>query len=188
MNSLRKIALNLTDKNARKVSRTIRVHNMQTAKNIGIAYNATVRSDEDKVVKLIRFFKEERKNVTALGFINSKKPEDMPEQKLNHRYFNKKSLNWLGLPKKSDETLKSFVNQSFDILINLDLEGENLPLLWIFALSKAQFKVSAAHPLLEKYADFMLDVSSKNDISYFNIQLKHYLKIINKKSEEYEHV
>jgi hypothetical protein len=180
-----KLALKVIEKNSSKVSRLIRVHNIQTAKNIGIVYNATIRSEEEKVLKLIRYFKEERKQVSSLGFINSKKTEEMPEQKPQQQqwYFNKRSLNWLGLPKKSDKIIVEFVNQPYDILINLDLSGKVLPLLLLFGLSNAQFKVSAAKPLLEKYADFMIDVSSNNDVSFFNIQLKHYLKLINTKTK-----
>ena len=188
MKWLRNIALNLIDKKARKTQRKVRVHNLQTAKTIGIIYDATSRSDDEKVLKLVRYFKEERKKVKTLGFIDTKKPEEMPEQKNAQFYFNKKALNIIGLPKKSENQVSDFMNEPFDVLINLDLQGEKLPLLYVYALSKASFKISAAQSELEKYADFMIDVSQNNDISFFSIQLKHYLKLINKKTEEYEHV
>ncbi len=187
MSWIQNIALKAIAKKSKKTARKVRVHNLHTAKNIGIVYNATSRTNDEKVLKLERFFKEERKKVTVLGFVDTKKAEEMPEQRMSRVFFNKKDLNILGLPKSKQTEVQAFVQQPFDVLISLDIPGNTLPLLDVFARSKAQFKISPADELWQPYADFMIDISTKPELSYFIIQLKHYLKLINKKTEEYEH-
>ena len=150
------------------------------AKSIGVIYDATHRMNYDKVKEFIHYLKESQKKVIVLGFINSKDPNQMLAAMLQFRYFGQADLNWFMKPQGNE--VENFVNQEFDILIDLSLDY-SFPLNYICRLSRAKFKVGRTQENGTKYYDMLIDVSRKKTTEYFIIQVKHYLKLINEKNE-----
>ena len=148
---------------------------LNQAKSVGVLYDATSRSDYDKVKDLIHYFKEAQKNVIGLGFINSTDPNIMLAPKLQFRYFNPVDLNWFRKP--SGIEVDNFIEQEFDILIDLSLKY-SFPLNYICRLSGAKFKVGMAQKDSMNNYDMLIDISKKKTTEYFIIQIKHYLKLI----------
>ena len=164
-------------KRARKVS------NFDQAVRIGIIYDATNRNSYQSILKFLQFLKEERKKVTSIGFINSKDETQFISSRQNDHFITGKDLTGVRLPKKLPE-VGSFIKEEFDVLIDLNT-AEHMPLKYIFALSGARFKVAGDLPYQREYGDLTIDVSQNRTVEYLIIQVKHYLKIVNKTKESY---
>ena len=79
-------------------------------------------------------------------------------------FFTPKETGFLGLPKS--ETVESFLNEDYDILIDLSIT-EQIAVQYIVALSKAPMKVgwsSSQH----NYYDLMIDISKQPECGVFN--------------------
>ena len=73
--------------------------------------------------------------------------------------------------------LPDFINADIDILINLTCSN-NFYTEYVFALSKAKFKVSGIIDC--KYSDLNINYDRSKDLNYFITQVDHYLNTINK--------
>lgn len=127
-------------------------------KSVGIAYDAsdfemitTVRDLENKL-------KQEGKNVSVFGYINSE------EKKYEPFLFTRKDLNWYGYPTK--QQLFDFASQEFDLLLGFFNEL-NSPLNAIFANSKSKLRLGVNFNQDSNLFDIILGTSKlkgKKDI------------------------
>ncbi len=145
-------------------------------KEVGVLYDATERSNYDLVRMFIHNLKGEGKRVVSIGFINSKKEATFIKPQLDYYYFNKKEINWLGIPTNSDA--KRFIHTNFDLLIDLNID-EFFPLEYICSLSRSKFKVGKMEGYHSSVCDMQIDISKNYNTNFLITQLKHYLKLIN---------
>ena len=89
-------------------------------------------------------------------------------------YFNKKDLNWYGMPKYKDVT--NFTDTKFDLLINLASE-DSWAIKFCALLSKGKFKVSN-HSGDQDIYDLMINTKEEKG-EYISLMIDT-LKIINK--------
>lgn len=139
---------------------------------VGVVFEA----EEESTRKLMYQFKEKLQqtgaNCTFLGFFDEKEFPAGLSFKPGFDYFNRKDLQWHGLPTK--EKVKGFSDIQLDFLIFASLEG-SLCLLQFAASSKA-FRIG---PFMESYAncfDFMIDMQKKSDLGSYLSICEHYIK------------
>lgn len=162
-------------KNLRKNNRQVSVHNFKSAETIGIIFNSPDDESFTVVKNFLSFLADNNLKVIALGFVPDKKiPENLLLRK-GINFFCKKDLNWYYKPKT--EVVNQFINQNFDILIDLSLK-EYFPLYYIGQLSNASFKIGRQSEQYQ-YQDLMINIGKNHSIDYLIEQIKHYLTIIN---------
>jgi len=169
------IGLSRLRKRSKAMLRDKMDHNLESARSIGIICFATSSNGLDNAMNFANFLNEKKIISSILVFCPLKEvPQNFLLRK-NVKVFTKKELNWYGRP--NQPTVEQFVNEEFDILIDLSLE-EVFPLRWISTLSKAKFKVGALGYFGNPND---LTISLKNDKSeeYLVSQIKHYLTLIN---------
>jgi len=155
------------------------VVNFQSAKNIGLLFDANDPEEYDLVKKYLKYLKDAKKKVKAIGFFNSKHIPQMEYSKLDYDFFTKKELNWWDKP--TNVPVKNFVEEEYDILINFSLK-ESFPLIYITGISKAKFKVGKYTDKNDVY-DLMIEQPEGKDFKFFMRQIDHYLGIINATNE-----
>jgi len=163
-------------KKLKHLRRTKKVHNLKTAKRIGIVFNATKQEDYRQVTGFVKDIQGKGIEVKVLGFVNDK---DVPNEylfKRNFSYFLKKSLNWYRKPVNPE--VEKFLKEKFDILIDFSLDNDYL-FNYIIALSPSRFKVGKFKEPNNHY-DFMIKINKDKDLKYLIEQARHYLEMINR--------
>ncbi|MBK0383329.1 hypothetical protein I5M32_10190 [Pedobacter sp. SD-b] len=141
---------------------------LDNAKNIGILVNIQNQNQLTEAEKIVTSLSGFDKKVRLLGFISDK------SLKLKSNIIDLISLDdveWNLVPKK--DKIKTFVNNEFDILLNLCTEI-CFPLVYITALSKSLFKVGAYDKKNSAFFDFML-ATQQHSITGFTTELRYYL-------------
>jgi len=163
-------------KKKKKLKRNIKSFNIEKASSIGILYDATNRNDYELAKKLVQYFKEERKEVMSLGYINSKKSSELVTPQLNLSFFDNNHLSKKMIPKGND--VEQFIQSPYSILIDLNIQP-SFPVEYICSLSRAKFKVGARGDYRDEVCDMTINIEQDKRIEYLIIQVKHYLKMIN---------
>ena len=161
--------------------RKTRVHNFDDARSIGLIYKEKGESFFILVKQYVKFLAEEYgiREILAMAYIDDKK--QVPHwhiHRLKYEYFTKGDLNWKNIPDSTE--VKNFTEKEFDILIDLDKEF-CLPLRYVLAKSKANFKVGYYSEENENYYDMMIEVGKAATFDEYVGQVNHYLKLINTK-------
>ena len=78
--------------------RTKEACNLKDAKSIGILYDATSEEQIKMIKPFVTYFFDLKKDVKALGFVNSKQLSYCHVPKLQYDFFYKKDLNWYYKP------------------------------------------------------------------------------------------
>ena len=152
------------------------VSNLETAKTIGILYDATSEDQIKKIAPFVKYFFELKKEVKALGFVNKKKLDDCHIPKLNYDFFYTKDLNWFYKPQ--NYIIDNFIKKEYDILINLS-DKNCIPTKYLVANSLAHFKIGQYEEGYEIY-DLMIKLDKKYGKERLMEEIKHYLNLINK--------
>lgn len=151
-------------------------HNFDSAKKIGILFDATTEKTRHEVMEYAKNLVEKGKSVRLFGYFKTKQP---PEGHAFNFFFQKET-SWAGIPKSEKAT--AFVEEKFDMLIYLDPE-ECGPLEWLAAASQAAMKVGFASNRPNDF-DLQLEIPSEKDLKFFLEQLHLYLeKIVLTKNE-----
>ncbi len=170
--------MNLKDfiitKNIKRIQREVQFSNFETAKHISVLYCIRAKSDYERVKQFTHELSEKGINISTLAYVF--KPDEIGNIYFgvdNNNFFSEKHVTKFGKIKEPD--IRDFLNKESDILINLCTEN-NFYTEYIFALSKAKFKVSGIIDC--KYSD--LNINHKNDKSFdfFIDQITYYLSII----------
>jgi len=159
--------------------RNTEVHNFDDARSVGILYREKGESFFILVKQYVKYLRDEygMKDILAMAYIDDKK--QIPHwhiHRLKYDYFTKGDLDWKFQP--SCQQVDKFVNQEFDILIDLEKDF-CLPLRFVLAESKANFKVGYYSADNEKYYDMMIQASKESTFDEYVSQVNHYLKRIN---------
>jgi hypothetical protein len=179
MNALEKIRYRFFEYFLKKEIQNLRVKRsslgLEKARNIGILFEATNLDEKQIVERYAGKLKKEGKQVSLLGFFNSKQEsENFPFD-----HFNKKGLDFFYRPKT--EEAKRFMRTDFDLLISANVR--NLPPMhYITAASKAHFRIGPATDRLESY-DMMIDTKKPEDVGYFLQQMEYFINKMTPKHE-----
>jgi len=167
----------ILSKELRNRKREVQAMGLDTARSIGIIFNAK----DEQTFKIIReFVNELKKNgsreVRTLGFVPKKEVAAFLQSSRDFDFFSREDFNWYYRPQ--GRKVAGFIAQPFDMLIDLRLY-KFTPLLFIVGLSRAHFKVGRYRPDHKEFYDLMIDVGDREDLSFFIEQIKHYLSMIN---------
>ncbi|MBN1158017.1 MAG: hypothetical protein JXA61_01440 [Bacteroidales bacterium] len=144
-------------KQLKKRKRNPVVCNLAEARKIGVIYNATELNSFEIIRDLAKRISEHDVEVSILGYVQSKNLIDQYLYRKGFDFFHKGNLNWYHKP-CSDITDK-FMNEPFDILIDLSLEN-HYPIQYITALSPARFKAGRYTPE-DNILDLMIDIEKE---------------------------
>lgn len=153
----------------KKMSRKNCSVSLSSAQNIGILVPIQNEKELQEAEILATQLKKDHKKVKLMGFLFDKTIKLSPNS--NIEMISPEDIEWNYVPKK--EKIVNFINNEFDILINLCTEV-CFPLVYITALSKSLFKVGAYNPKQAAIFDFMLETQQQS-ISGFSAELKYYL-------------
>jgi hypothetical protein len=168
-------------KDASKVERTRKDPDIHKNASIGILYDATDKDNFEVVREFFRDLRSHEKNPVSLGYIDYKEVTFHPLARPESDYFFKDQLNWMKKP--SSPVVDNFINEPFDILINLTLEDFH-PLDYIAALSKAGLKIGRANSAVSFCYDLTFHLDKEADIKSFAYTIIHYLSKINNERKQ----
>jgi len=131
--------------------------NIQNAQHIGIIYNATEYVSFEIIRNLVKELTRDSRKMAVLGYVDSKKLIDHYLYRKGFDFFSRNELNWYSRPVSS--VVEQFIQEPFDLLINLSLEYY-YPIYYITALSSAAFKAGKYSPE-EEHLDFMIDMEKE---------------------------
>ncbi len=150
---------------------------MADARTVGIIFHQEDNKSFEAVQRFVETLAKEGKQISVIGYIESKIIPDIYLLRKGYSFFCLKDLNWFCSPKPS--FVYDFIEKDFDLLINLSIDSL-FPVEYIYALSKAKFKVGK-YTNGSEHADLLIDIKSSRDINYLIQQIIYYLSIINKK-------
>ncbi|MDG1933531.1 MAG: hypothetical protein P8I52_01420 [Flavobacteriales bacterium] len=154
------------------------VCNLESAKTIGILYDASSEEQINLVRPFVSFFFDLKKDVKALGFVNAKELSYCHVPKLQYDFFYKKDLNWYYKPQ--NYIIDNFIKKEHDILINLT-DSSVIPIKYLVASSLAHFKIGIYEENYEIY-DLMISLTDDRSQQKLMNEIKHYINLINKKN------
>lgn len=166
----------IINKNIKRSIRKTQFHNFDTAKNISLLYSIKSEDDFSAVKKFAEDLKNKGFQINTLAFVL--KPEEIGNKYFgqnNDNFFSEKHISKFGNIKET--CIKDFVNGKTDILINL-CHKKYFCTEYIFAISKAEFKVSGIIGC--KYSDLNINLSEAKDIHFLIEQITYYLSVIKK--------
>ena len=157
--------------------REIQGMGLESARSIGILFNAK----DERTFKQIREFADQLRGgglreVKALGFVPKQEVASFLQSSQDFDFFSREDFNWYYKPQ--GRKVVGFISEPFDILIDLRL-SKFTSLLFIVALSRAQFKVGRYRADFKDFYDLMIDVEESSDLPYFMSQIQHYLSMLN---------
>lgn len=144
---------------------------LNAAKSIGLLLDATDLADREVVLKFAESLRKQDKEVKLLAYFSG----SAKVANFIFTHFTQKDLDWALRPKNRD--VQKFINQPFDILINLTPHG-SLPLEYIAAFSKAKFRVGPSTDKTYCY-ELMIDSPAKKDLQSFIQQVTFFINKMN---------
>lgn len=150
--------------------------NLDSAKSIGILYDATNEEQINQIQPFVSYFFNLKKDVKALGYVNAKKLLYCHTPKLQYDFFYLKDLNWYKKPQ--NYIIDNFIKKEYDILINL-CDSSCIPIKYLVASSVARFKIGKHEDGYEIY-DLMISLKEDKSLEKLMSEIQHYLQLINK--------
>ncbi len=164
----------MLEKELKVRKRKVVYNNFHSASNVGIIFNAENKEFYAAAKEFMNYIDERGIKINALSFVSKSELIGYFPYRKGVEYFGMDKLSWTGKPK--EEGVEEFIERPLDILIDISL-ANSFPNEYVFALSKAKFKI-CNNSLIEKYADFVLQLKNKEDIDTYIEQIKHYLESI----------
>jgi len=143
---------------------------------VGMLDVATSENQIKQVKPFVDYFFNLKKDVKALGYVNSKQLSFHHTPKLQYDFFYQKDLNWHYKPQ--NYIIDNFVKKEYDILINL-CDSNCIPVKYLVANSIAHFKIGQHEEGYEIY-DLMISLKEDKGIEKLMREIKHYINLINK--------
>jgi hypothetical protein len=145
------------------------------AKTICLIYLDRDEAFYNQVKAYVKFLHSEygMRRVCALGYVN-KKAKHVPvyqSQKLEYQFFTKNDTNWFQKPVSNVEV---FLNESFDILIDLNM-SESLSLDYIVRESRSKMKVGSRQKRHSHLYDILIDVRASQSVGPYIDQVNFVL-------------
>ena len=154
---------------AQKESKRKKQVNLKSARKIGILFDATELTTRKTILDYVETLKDRQKVVRLLGYFDNR----LKDNNFTFRHYNKANIDWAMRPK--GEYVEEFINQDFDVLINLSPKSRK-DAEYITALTGASLKVGPITDNTNCY-DLMLDTKQNIEIPQF---IKQVEAILNK--------
>lgn len=168
-------------KEAGKVKRIRKNPDLQSAGTIGILYDASTKEVFDSIKEFYLDLKQHKKNPVSLGYINFNEALHFhPLARPEADYFFKNQKNWYQKP--SGAVIENFIDEPFDILINLTLT-DNFSLDYIASVSKAGLKIGRAESAVAFCYDMTFFLDKDANLRSFAYMIIHYLSNINNEKQ-----
>lgn len=129
-----------------------------SAKNIGLIFQADNQVTIKEAEELVRLWENAGKKVQVLMYIYDVKKISFENRK-NWLISTKKDFSSYGMPKST--FICEFIRQPFDLLVDLNVSGQ-VSLYAISVLSKATFKIGA-NLSFNKHLPFTVDISGSSE-------------------------
>jgi hypothetical protein len=139
--------------------RKINLCTISEAKNIGVIFDATEYISFEIVRDLVKQLSNNSISISVLGYVDSKKLIDHYLYRKGFDFFCRNDLNWYYKPVSSQT--EQFMNEPFDILIDLSLDDQ-FPIQYIISASKATFK-TGRYSITDTSLDFMIDIDKEKE-------------------------
>lgn len=163
-------------KSVKDVGRIRGVYNLDTAKTVGIVFDAGNDADFELVRKYVNYLREMKKKVRAIGFYDAKSIPSVSTSKLEYDFLSNGECNWYGRPKGA--VVENFIGEDFDILLDLNL-NQHFCLKWMTGMSKAKFKVGPSGSSSDSH-DLIIEVAEEKGLKFLLRQIDSYLLKLNK--------
>lgn len=151
--------------------------NIKEAKTVGIIFKADDAECDELVRRYVKFLKEYKIKVKAIGYFDQKElPLDV-NPKLEFDFITKKDLN-LRLEPKS-VVANNFVEEEFDILIDTSA-NEHVVTQYLVHYSKAKFKVGAGRLSYHSQFDLSIVLKPEEGTRQLLKNIDRYLHVIKK--------
>ena len=168
-------------KEASKVERVRKNPDFQSAGTIGILYDATTKEVFELVKEFYLDLKQHKKSPVSLGYIDFNEALHFhPLARPEADYFFKNQQNWYKKP--SGAVVENFIDEPFDMLINLTLE-DNFAIDYISSVSKAGLKIGRAESAVAFCYDMTFFLDKDADLRSFAYTIIHYLSNINNEKQ-----
>lgn len=141
-----------------KNEREKRFANYNKANTILILFESDKDENNSFIKTIIENLKSEKKTVFAIGFVNKK--EVTSRESIHYILFNNKNCDWTKKPEE-DILQKLYLNK-YDLLINLTLTDNIIPLNYLLLYSDAACKAGIARNN-EELLDFAIQVPVKDE-------------------------
>jgi len=164
-------------KKVTKNNRERNIFNLRDAKTIGIIFNSASAEDVDLVKKYDSYLRDMGKTVKTMGYVGLKEPAINISWWPGEAYITREEINWLYEPK--EQFIHSFVQEGFDMLIDLNVNGE-MPLMFVTASSKAKCKVGRYTERYSNLYDVMIETDETKTLKYFLRNVDTYMEMLNK--------
>lgn len=162
-------------KHRKPVERQIKSVNIKNARTLVIVYNASNPEAVELVKRYVKFLREYKTKILALGYIDEKElPLDV-NPSLEFDYVTKKELNLQLEPYGT--VVNNFKEEDYDILIDLSAE-ENIVLQHLVSKSKAKFKVGAKRLSYASLFDLTIVLKPEEGIRQLMKNIDRYLHVI----------
>ena len=143
---------------------------LSQVKTVALLYNVAELKWK-QVQQMIKFFEENGKSVTTLGFVNEKELTHEHTPNYKHLFFCKEQLSFWKLPMPN--TLSRFITTPFDYMINLDMK-EDMVLQAVSTYSQAITRIGLYQEKYQFSQDFMIQAEVNNGTELVE-ELKKYL-------------
>lgn len=169
----------------KKLSKRIRrkeFKGLESAKRIGILFDATDVNNFRIIKNLEKDLLQMGKHLMILGYVHNRQKSDQYISDRHFAFVTKKDFNWLNQP--TEPFIEEFIDIEFDMLLVL----ANTPwyaIQYISQLSKAHFKVSKSH-ISDGFIDLTIDISKNIAIQELIHHILKYLRMMTN-SEKLEH-
>ena len=152
-----------------------KIMSLHDAGQIGILFHAAAPDEERKVENYADKLRSEGKKVFMLGYVDEKELPERNKHSVTVQYFCRSDLNSYLKPISSK--VKQFERTSFDMLLCL-FATPVLPLLYVSAHSKANYRTGPQMENGLKYFDGIIDTGEIKSIDFLIEQMDFYLKVI----------
>ncbi len=149
--------------------------NWTDVKTVFLLFESDITEKNIQIKQLIKELQQQGKEVTAWGYLDSKK--SLSAILRDYRVLSRSDINLFHKPKENH--LKDLAGMHFDVVIDLSMH-DILPLRYLLLFSDTDLKVSrqVAEPYI---ADFMVMLNQNDDPAFLFDQITYYLQNINRK-------
>lgn len=177
-----KIGHKQLSKQLAKFTREKKVHNLTSARKVGILFYATNQKTFQQATDFGKFLENLNLEVEILSYTPEKEVPAAFQNSNKVKIFTSKETSWVGKP--LPDFVNTFMDKNFDILIDLSTQ-EVFPLQWVASLSKAKFKVgNLAYSNTPN--DLIINIKPEDDLTNLITQTKYYLNLINNRFAQTE--
>jgi hypothetical protein len=172
-----KIAWTILRKRVSRSNRKMVYRNFHEVKSIGVVWNASKHDDFQSLARFHQRMQDRNIDVKIFGYYQGK---HLPDQYTAIRYLTcirNTETNLFFLPESTEG--KSFINNKFDILIDINFE-KIFTLIYVTMMSNSAFKVGLFEAEESNTPfDLMMEIKKPVNVEDYLKQVIQYLEMIN---------